>query len=92
MKNAEKTTEKRVMASTVVTRVLLQKRVPTDEEIIATVRRESGSKTFNASSLSWYKTRARQGGLKGQNGKKYVIAQATAHGKAGITGLGSSNN
>lgn len=67
---------KRVTASSVVTKYLLSKRVPVDADIIAFVRKESGSKTFNAASLSWYKTQARQGKLKGQIGKKYVIAQA----------------
>lgn len=73
-------TVKRVTASSVVTKYLLMKRVPTDAEIISYVRKESGSKTFNAASLSWYKTQARQGKLKGQNGKKYVIAQAKSKG------------
>lgn len=81
------TTAKRVTASSVVTKYLLLKRVPTDEEIISSVRKESGSKTFNAASLAWYKTQARQGKLRGQSGKKYVIAQAksksyTAKGRA----------
>lgn len=67
---------KRVTAASVVTKYLLMKRVPTDAEIISFVRKESGSKTFNTASLSWYKTQARQGKLKGQTGKKYVIAQA----------------
>lgn len=82
MPKTKERTEKRVTASSVATKYLLLKRVPTDEEIISSVRKESGSKTFNAASLSWYKTQARQGKLKGQNGKKYVIAQATAHRKA----------
>jgi len=74
-------TAKRVTAASVVTRYLLMKRVPVDAEIIAGVREESGSKTFNGASLSWYKTQARQGSLKGQNGKKYVIAQAQSKSK-----------
>lgn len=70
------TTVKRVTAASVVTRYLLLKKVPTDADIISYVRKESGSKTFNAASLAWYKTQARQCKLKGQTGKSYVIAQA----------------
>ena len=61
-----KTEEKRITASSVVTRLLLLKNIPADDTIIATVRKETGSKKFNKLSLSFYKTQARNGELVGQ--------------------------
>lgn len=73
---------KRVMASKVVTGILLLKRVPDDETIIATVQQKTGNRNFDKNQLAFYKSKFRKGELKGQDGKKGIIAQATAHRKA----------
>jgi len=65
-------------AASVVTKILLGKKVPTDAAIIAQVLRESRSKNFDRFDLAWYKTKARQGKLRGQDGTRFVIQQKTA--------------
>ncbi len=65
-------------AKAVVTDILLADSVPTDKEIIARVLAESRSRNFDRFDLSWYKTKARQGKLKGQTGERYVIRQERA--------------
>jgi hypothetical protein len=72
------TTPSKPTAASVVTKILLGKKVPTDAEIIAQVLAESRSKKFDRFDLAWYKTKARQGKLKGQNGTPYVIQQRVA--------------
>jgi hypothetical protein len=68
----------RPTAKSVVSRILLSKRVPTDEEIIRRVREKSGSKKFDRAQLAFYKNRARNGKLPGQDGTRYVIQQERA--------------
>jgi hypothetical protein len=65
-------------AASVITKILLSKKVPTDKKIIERVLTESRSKNFDRFDLAWYKTKARQGKLKGQDGTRYVIQQKQA--------------
>jgi hypothetical protein len=67
----------RVTAGSVLIRILSLAKVPGDESIIETVRKETGSKLFDEKQLAWYKWKYRQGKLKGQDGKKHVIAQGS---------------
>lgn len=64
--------------ASVVTKILLGKKVPTDATIIARVLAESRSEKFDRFDLAWYKTKARQGKLKGQDGQRYAIQQKVA--------------
>lgn len=67
-----------VTVAAVVSRILLGGKVPPDNRIIFTVRRETGNKKFDRKTLAWYKTRARQGKLRGQDGQPHVIDQKVA--------------
>lgn len=67
----------KVTAAAAVSHILLGERVPTDDKIIAMVRRRSGNKNFGRRDLAWYKTKARQGKLSGQT-EPHVIDQRVA--------------
>ena len=69
---------KKVTIAAVVSHILLGERVPPDDRIIALVRRRSGSANFGRKDLAWYKTKARQGKLCGQDGRPHVIDQKVA--------------
>lgn len=69
---------KRVTITSVVTKILLGRNVPPDRDIIAAVHEQTGRTTFKQTDLYWYKTKARQGKLKGQKKQLYVIRQMHA--------------
>lgn len=66
----------------VVTQILLGEKVPPDVRIISLVRRKTGNLNFGAKTLAWYKTKARQGKLQGQDGMPHVIDQRVARYRA----------
>lgn len=53
----------KVSAASVFRRLNALKNPPSDEKFIETVRKESGSKTFDAKHLAWYRSMAKQGKL-----------------------------
>lgn len=52
---------KRVTAASVVVKEFSKKRVPSDDEIIKTVKKLVKDSNFDKGQLAWYKTRARTG-------------------------------
>lgn len=71
---ATKEKQKRVTAASVVRAILGSSRVPTDEKIIEMVKQKTGSRKFDKSHLSWYKTQWKAG--KWAKGKRQLIKQA----------------
>lgn len=67
----------KVTAAAAVSHILLGERVPPDDRIIVLVRRRSGNENFGRKELAWYKTKARQGKLRGQT-EPHVIDQRIA--------------
>jgi len=81
-KTGSKETKKaRVTASSVLIPILSRASVPTDDEIIATIKAATGSGLFDPKQLAWYKWKFRQGKLKGMDGKLHAINQGAAHKK-----------
>ena len=78
-KKTESKKEARVTASSVLIPILSRANVPTNDEIIETVREETGSSKFDAKQLAWYMWKFRQGKLKGMDGKLHVINQKKLH-------------
>ena len=72
---------KRVTAASVLIPILSRAAVPTNDEIIETVRAATGSDLFDAKQLAWYMWKFRRGNLKGMDGKLHAISQKAAHKK-----------
>ena len=53
--------DKKVTASSIVVRELSKKRIPSDDDIIKTVKKEVKDSNFDSGQLAWYKSRARAG-------------------------------
>lgn len=60
--------EQRPTVASIISKILLSEKVPPDNRIISLVHQKTGNKKFNKRDLAWYKTKVRQGKLKGQLG------------------------
>jgi hypothetical protein len=69
------TGEKRKTISGMVIEILGGKKVPTNEDIVAAVKKAFPDSKFDAKHLAWYKNRFVQGLLPGQDGKAATVAQ-----------------
>ena len=86
MKKTKAMVEKKVTPKAVdeIYRIFTMEAVPDDEAIVAKVNKYTGKTGFNMTQLAWYKSKFRNGHMKGQGGKKAEIRQKVKN--AGIKG------